>query len=1658
MKKPNEPAEHRDRERDENRAPDDPVDAPFTEDFDADALLDALLGNDVATVRPPPAAPHESAPSPSAFGAPFVEEEQTRVLSAARLSQLRGRFTTEPPPTPTTVRPPPGTGLHLESFLPPPDVEDEADDPERTVLRRDRRSRPAAPPSIEPTKPPSTPLPPLPDPARLADLGDKSVWAERAEWIEVQAQAAADPEARVRGLIVASELWAIAGEPERAREVATEAAAIGHASSFSDRQLRWLSLLDADPEAAATVLDMEAQNAPTEAAGAHAAYLGAELRRICMNDVAEAKARYEAAARRHPSEVLPQLMCLADQLSSSGSPPKLEWRQEHAELARATEELGKLRSPLASAPGTPFGTFEEVRRALAAGQREQAATALLSLAELEGVGAAASWLAAALFGAEARTRGESIAVLERLAESGGLAHRALALRALEHGDTETIERVLGADANVFEPAERVALALLAPLAEPTLERLLADVAEDPSQGPLVAAAGLTQPLGSASGEPLVLRLGAALARSSLAGDPTALARALDELEALDPDSEALRTLRLELAAERGDGRELARRLETWPALSPRAFAERELAAAFVRELHADTEGARASYERALEADPTSEGALRALLPGVSRERAAELIFELAMAEPPGPRAALHFLEAALRAGTNDTTLFDIALERAREADPNLLAVHRLGEEAAHERLDLEGRLAWMRARRALASDAEETAFELVREALLVADQDASRAATLLREALEIVPSDLALVEWLAQLSPAADSNRARAWEAAAEAASTDRAELFLVAALEYERSGDVEHAYRAAERALEAEPQGFARPLIERLATRVEDATAPLEALEREAEAEHDPERRREIFERLAELSRARGDHDASLRYLRAALSVAPEHLPALRGLEAALLASAAGEELASVERALSAVLDGKEAAAAALLALRLLPAETEASERRALLARAVEKRPDALWALRALALDPACDPELLLTANRTLAALASPGLDRATLSLRAAEAAARLDRLAEARALVDQALEAVPEHPVALATLARLLERAADFAEAARAYETLAGASQVAEHAAAAWHRAAVLWLDHVGDPERGRIALERAAELDLGHEETVLRLQSLYVAQGAHHELAALLERRIARASDPEERMALEVARSRVLGEVGEYATAKAALARAIDANPGHVDALEAFAELCRKDGDWVGTEQALLRLSRHATTPERQVEVYRKLAELYDTTLPHPERAELAYREVLKRAPDDANAVDRLISIYAELGKRDAAVRIASEFLERAKEPEAKHDRIVRLAWVLERIANDRAQAESLLERARREAPHDARILRALVELRRRAGDESHARALLERASSDARRALGTGRFEVSFFETLATVAELRGAPDTARLAHATLAALLGDELPLVGAGERAGSPELDDLLAPELLEPRLRAWLHRVGSVLDAAYPLDLRALRAAPIPPGSRAYLARVQKLAESFGLETIEVLVSPTLGSTCLPVSSAPAKIVVGQEMLSAAEEPVRFALLVRALQIVKAHAATISRCSPVDLVPMMAGLVAAIAKEGVPHAGVDARKAEEARTRIAEAMPAPLVAELATTTATLAPLIGTRSSQLGSAVSQWGTRTALLATGDLNTTFRALANAAGRPPPPERGTERIRWIVRVPEARDAAIFGVSDAYAEARRRLGLGS
>src|SRR5205814_3361662 len=143
--------------------------------------------------------------------------------------------------------------------------------------------------------------------------------------------------------------------------------------------------------------------------------------------------------------------------------------------------------------------------------------------------------------------------------------------------------------------------------------------------------------------------------------------------------------------------------------------------------------------------------------------------------------------------------------------------------------------------------------------------------------------------------------------------------------------------------------------------------------------------------------------------------------------------------------------------------------------------------------------------------------------------------------------------------------------------------------------------------------------------------------------------------------------------------LADVGERGQARAALSAALDANPDHVEALSTFAELCSEEGDWSAAEQAYIRLVRHLPEPARQAQIYRRLGELYDTTLPNPERAELAYKEILKRVPDDPDTVARLVQVYGRLGNPATALSLQSDLLSRAKTAEEKRDRMLALALV-------------------------------------------------------------------------------------------------------------------------------------------------------------------------------------------------------------------------------------------------------------------------------------------------------------------------------------------------------------------------------------------
>jgi hypothetical protein len=173
--------------------------------------------------------------------------------------------------------------------------------------------------------------------------------------------------------------------------------------------------------------------------------------------------------------------------------------------------------------------------------------------------------------------------------------------------------------------------------------------------------------------------------------------------------------------------------------------------------------------------------------------------------------------------------------------------------------------------------------------------------------------------------------------------------------------------------------------------------------------------------------------------------------------------------------------------------------------------------------------------------------------------------------------------------------------------------------------------------------------------------------------------------------------------------------------------------------------------------------------------------------------------------------------------------------------------------------------------------------------------------------------------------------------------------------------------------------------------------------------------------------------------------------------LLESEEHAARYFAFFRTLKILKAHSAAFLRIAPIELVPATAALLSLAAKGYSPQ-GVDAGKLADARRRVEATLPKRLGDDIATLALEVGGSLGNKASQLGQAVGSWGSRAALLAVGSPSIALRGISLALGQTDgPPADLAERLKWVMRVPEARDLAVFSVSEAYAEARRRVGLG-
>ncbi len=1523
----------------------------------------------------------------------------------------------------------------------------------------------------------------------VAAIGAEGL-AATAAWLAEEAAAKTDAGARARGLLVAAEIFSIVGEPSRAGALCAQALETAPDDPLAIRQAR-VGLSTADLVAS---LEAESAGGVSPAAKLHAALFAAEIHRT-VGDSSAAEACIDQAARIDASDARVIATRAAEALARGDtSSPSLRVSDPLVAevLRRAVGDALRGRGGANSESLGEPNAVDILRRARAALEKADvvaAAERIAELRELAPLAQASTWLAASLAASRKASRSKSASLFQELARGGDVAAGAsLAARALELGDSAMLNDAIGAKSGLRE-IDQISLAALSGGDLRPLASAAAALATDEDTSAFARATStllfdeqLRANEGEAGGEALstYAQIGAGSARSRsasrvarlLAGgksEESALLAAIGAMRETDPAAATTLALAVAAQAERSDIL-IATLLDEGAALGQRSMSA--LAAGVIAEVAGLSARASAAFDAAAAADPTNRLALQARAPTGGQIDSVSALRALAADEHEPRSAALALLMLIAHESLLDAPESLDTFVRLHTLLPEMPVGAFFGESLGRRLGDAAEVTRWIEERAAMSSDPLERAVEVLRHATALGERDASRRSERVAQASHARPDDVALRDWVERTAPEGLTESGH-WREERASASTGkaRASWLLRAALAFEREGDTGSMLRTAREACATDAtDALAQVVLERAELASGEPARVADALLARGREAANPVTRREAFERLATLDgEVRKDPASALLWHRTILEESPLHLPSLRHIEHVLVGEGRSDELgpvaASIARALAGTNSG-ESAAHVFFASRVLTRSGEWSQTSELAAEAAAERVPTLWALRLANAHAraAGDAEAMLATTRALLERATGSTDQATLCVRAAEVARARGEVGLALELLERAALLEDGDLVTWSRLAAARSRAGNTGGAAEAHERLAQGSQVDAHRKAAWFDAALCWLDvertspeRASREERARLALEHAANIDVGYKDVFIRLSALYARSDANAALASLIERRIPSVIDPDERVALEIERGRALLACGDDSGGRDAYESALAIQPDNVDALSALADLACARADWPAAEKAWVSLARLSPSGDDQQRIYGQLGELYFTRLENFERAALAFLEVLKHAPSDVPARQHLVDVYKKQGDGERALNLQQQLVDESSDQETKKRRLVELASVLEIAAPETRKAEQTLEAARREFPTDIGILRALGEYHLRHGQDAAAKLLFDRASADALRAFAAGRFNPALFDALSTVHELRGNAGAARAVHAARAAFVGRPSAIGGADARALGVAFDSALAPEALLPAMRSLLDRTGAALDAAAPFD--AAEAGVRRADSDASVTRLaQQFADAAGLGEVIVLLAPALGFAAVPVSSDPPALAVGDALLSDAPEATLVWAVARAVKLLQLRGAVFARVASVEAASIVGGWLAAFQPDWVAP-GVNAQTVSAAKQKISAALSSTTDPQLAVLARETAAALGAQLAALPNNVVAWANRAALLATGDLGAALDGIAAASGRAgvtAAPHNEQERATWISRTPEAKDLVAFGVGAAYADARARLGL--
>ncbi len=340
------------------------------------------------------------------------------------------------------------------------------------------------------------------------------------------------------------------------------------------------------------------------------------------------------------------------------------------------------------------------------------------------------------------------------------------------------------------------------------------------------------------------------------------------------------------------------------------------------------------------------------------------------------------------------------------------------------------------------------------------------------------------------------------------------------------------------------------------------------------------------------------------------------------------------------------------------------------------------------------------------------------------------------------AKDLYEQILADDPTHGHAIDALARIYERTGDPGALVKVLEKRAEAEKGGARAASLT-KIAELYENQLDDLPEAMRRYEAALTADERHLDALKGLDRILVRTGRYKELLANLERQLAIAATPRQKINLHERMAGICDEEFlDHESAAKGFEKILEIDPSHENALTALVRHYRALDRWEDVAALYDRHLKVTTDDARRVELLLAKGRVLAEQVGSPERAMSAYQSVTEIVPDHAGALESLARLREQTGDAAAALSAIESLAAKASAPEQKAEQWIRAARLLE----SKGDRDGAIERYKAALDADAKNVTAAAALRAaytQRGDASSAVELIAREIDQAQGNLSKAR---------------------------------------------------------------------------------------------------------------------------------------------------------------------------------------------------------------------------------------------------------------------------------------------------------------------------